>query len=132
MPIEYQIDHRRRLVVAKGQGRLTDEDVFGYQLQVWSQPEVEGYNELVDMSEVEHIVVPSAARIKELAELSAGMDPPGKASNFAIVASEQIANELGQLFRVYRQLDPRSTKKVAVFKSVVEALQWLCVHADVP
>ncbi len=47
MPIEYLIDHERRLVMAKGQGTLTDEDVFGFQRDVWSRPEVNGCNELV-------------------------------------------------------------------------------------
>ena len=31
MPIDYQIDHTRRLVVAKGRGVFGDEDVFSYQ-----------------------------------------------------------------------------------------------------
>ena len=45
MPIDYQIVHERRLVMAQGRGTLTDRDVFGYQRDVWSLPEVPGYDE---------------------------------------------------------------------------------------
>jgi hypothetical protein len=31
MPIEFEIDHDRRLVLARGHGVLIDSDVFGYQ-----------------------------------------------------------------------------------------------------
>lgn len=48
MPIEYTIDHERRLVLAKATGVFTDEDVFGYQKEVWSRPDVDGYSELVE------------------------------------------------------------------------------------
>jgi len=53
MPIEYHIDHGRRLVLASASGKLTAEDFFNYQRNVWSLPEVRGFNELVDMSKVE-------------------------------------------------------------------------------
>ena len=65
MPIEYRIDHDRKLVVAKGRGTVTDPDVFGYQREVWSRDDVAGYDELIDMSEVEHIAVQSVNRVCE-------------------------------------------------------------------
>ena len=86
MPIDYVIDHDRRLVLARGHGTLTHEDVFGYQREVWSRPEVNGYNELVDMSQVVHIALQSVEGVRELANLSAGMDARSSASKFAIVA----------------------------------------------
>jgi hypothetical protein len=132
MPIHYQIDHDRRLVLARGEGKLTDQDVFGYQLEVWSRPDVGGYGELIDMSDVVQIVVPSAARMKELAQLAAGMDVPGSSSKFAIVASDELARQLGYMFKVYRQLDSRSTKSVSLFQSMADALHWLEVGAPAP
>jgi len=38
-------------------GVLSDADVFGYQKEVWSRPDVAGYNELVDVSAVEKFAV---------------------------------------------------------------------------
>jgi hypothetical protein len=38
MPIEHEVDHRRRLVLAKGHGTLTDAEVFHYQSYLsWSR-----------------------------------------------------------------------------------------------
>src|SRR5262245_23849863 len=125
MTLEHRIDHARRLVIATGRGKLTDEDVFGYQRQVWSRDDVAGYDELVDMRGVESVVVPSTDRLKELVALAAGMDLPSVPSKFAIVAPDELQFDLARFFKAYRDLDPRSTKEVSVFKSMPAALDWL-------
>ena len=127
MPIEYWIDMERRLVVARGYGTFTPEDIFGYQRDVWSRPEVAGFDELVDMSGVEQIALPSPHRIQELAQLSAGMDPPASASRFAIVAPAELAFGLGRMYETYRALEDRSTKQVGVFRTMEQALEFLGV-----
>lgn len=131
MPIDYRIDHALRVVVAKGRGRLTDQDVFGYQRDVWSRSDVAGYNELVDMTGVDSIEIPSSSRLKELATLAASMDLPSGSSRFAIVATDEIAGELARFFGIYRQLDKRSTKDVSTFKSTAAAFGWLGIQ-EVP
>jgi hypothetical protein len=52
---------------------MTHDDVVGYQRERVSQPEVKGFDEMVDMTHVEHVDLPtpSGARVKSLAELSA-------------------------------------------------------------
>ena len=91
MPIDFAIDHERRLVTAKARGTLTHEDILGYQKDVWSRPEVNGYDELVDMSQVAKIDLQSIERVREVAKLSAGMDTSSSASRFAIVATTEEA-----------------------------------------
>ena len=125
MPIEHTIDHDRRLVVARGRGILTDRDVFDYQRGVWSRPEVAGYDELVDMSGIEGIDLPSIERVRELAQLSAAMDEGAPPSRLAIVAPKDYAFALGRLYEAYRGLDQRSRKHVSVFRTVEDALTWL-------
>jgi hypothetical protein len=125
MPIDYQIDHDRRVVFATGRGTFTDQDVFGYQLAVWSRRDVAGYDELVDMTDVETIALPSTARLQQLADLSAAMDAPGAPSRFAIVAPEDFAYGLGRMYEAHRGLSAGSNKWVAVFRSRGAALAWL-------
>lgn len=125
MPIEYRIDHRRRVVLARGHGTVNHEDVFGYQRDVWSRRDVAGYDELVDMSDVKEIVLSSPDRVRELASLSADMDAAATASRFAIVAPEDFAFGLGRMYEAYRELNPQSTKRVSVFRSLDEALVFL-------
>jgi hypothetical protein len=127
MPIEYRIDHDRKLVLAKGRGTVTDQDVFGYQRDVWSRDDTAGYDELVDMSEVEQIALPSVDRVRQLASLSADMDAPSLASKLAIIAPQNIAFGLGRMFATYRQMEARSKKHVEVFRSRGEALAFLGV-----
>ena len=125
MPIEYEIDHEQRLVKARGRGTLTHEDVFGYQREIWSRAEVAGYDELVDMSGVEAIDLPSVEEIRNLAGLSATMDSGGSTSRLAIVAPDDYAFALGRMYETYRALDSRSTKQVAVFRSRKDAMAFL-------
>ena len=124
MPIEYQIDHSHRVVFAKGVGALTGEDLFAYQREVWSRPDVAGYNELADMSEVQDIVQPTSERIRKLADLSASMDI-STPSKFAIVAPPALPFGLGRMYEMYRELNEHSTKEVRVFRTREEALEWL-------
>jgi hypothetical protein len=115
--------------MAKGHGTLTHEDILGYQRGVWSIPELAGYDELMDMSHVEHIALPSTERIRELARLSADMDAPTSTSRFAIVAPTDLAFGLGRMYATYRSLDDRSTKQVSVFRSREAALAFLGISS---
>jgi len=127
MPIEFTIDHARRLVTARASGLLTGRDVFGYQRGVWSRSDVQGYNELLDMRDVERIDLPSVDNMRALAELSASMDAPSQPSKFAIVATSDEAFGLGRMYETYRHLEGKSTKQVAVFRSLTEAHAYLGV-----
>jgi hypothetical protein len=125
MPIEYTVDHARRLVTAIGRGTLSRDDIFNYQQEVWSRPDVGGYDELMDMTHVEQIDLRSVDRLKRLAELSASMDPAAVQSRFAIVAPEDYAFGLGRMYESYRRLEGRGTKRVGVFRSMAEAQAFL-------
>ena len=129
MTIEYRIDHERRIVLAMGHGTFTDQEVFAYQQEVWSNPEVAGYDELIDMSDVQQVAVPSPDRARQLARLAAHMDAPATASKFAIVAPGDLAFGLGRMCEAYRSLDSRSTKQVRVFRSMADACAWLGTKA---
>src|SRR5262245_29895406 len=125
MPITYQIDHTRRLVDARAHEVLTDEDFFHYQREVWGRSDVIGYNEIVDMSNVSSLAIESMNRIRQLADLSAGMDLPNILSKFAIVASDALSYDLGHRYEAYRALHAKSTKQVRVFGAREDALRWL-------
>ena len=109
MPIDYGIDRERRLVVCAPYGILTDQDIFGYQRDVWSLPEVAGFDEFVDMSAVEHIALPHAKRVEDLARLASQMDAESGAApgRMAIFASSDIAFGLGRMFQAHREMRSR-------------------------
>jgi hypothetical protein len=127
LPITYEIDHDRKLVRARITGTLTRDDAFQYQQHVWSLPEVRGYNQLIDASDMGHVDIPfpSADAMRELSSLAASMDDPELKTRFAIVATSAFAYGLARMYATYRALDPRSTRVVSVFRSVDDALKWL-------
>jgi len=125
MSIEYHIDHDRRLVVTTASGKLTAEDFFNFKRDAWSLPEVRGFNELVDASKLEEISSLTFEKISELAKLSANMDGSTISTNLAIVASDTFAYGMGRLYEAFRNLNPKSTKKVSVFRSMQEANDWI-------
>ena len=133
MPIAYGIDPERRLVVAAPFGTLTDQDIFGYQREVWSRPEVAGFDELVDMNDVEHIALPSPQRVIDLAELSATMegasDRVGRAPRMAIVAPTDISFGLGRMYQAYRRMKSQGVPRhVGVYRTMQEALAFLDIE----
>ena len=135
MPIVTRVDHGRRLVISKASGTLQDQDVFRYQRTIFGRPDVPGYDELVDMTEVEKIALPSAARARELAVLSASMDRPhpsaGRPSRFAIVAPDEIAAAIGKMYQAFREMQPGSIKEVAVFRTMAEAKTHLGIDGSI-
>ena len=124
MPLRYQIDDENRFVLMTGHGTVTDQEVFEYKQSVWSLESVAGYDELVDMRDVEKLSVPTADRLRELARLSAAMDVQTP-SKLAIVANDPVTMEVARTYEVLRKLDRRSTRKVSVFLTVEEAALWL-------
>jgi len=125
MPIHYTIDHGHRLVVAAAEGTVTDEDVFGHQREVWSRTELAWYDEIIDMTHAAAIAVPHGDRVRDLAKLSASMDPAGPTSRFAIVAPGDLAFGLGRMFQTLRSLETNSRKQVGVFRTLEEAMSFL-------
>jgi hypothetical protein len=135
MPIDCTIDHARLLVVARGRGVVTDADVFAYQHDVWSRPEVTDYDELVDLTGAEAVAPgdPLESRVRELASEAAALDHPASTAKLAIVAPTPRAFVLGREYQAQRARDPRSRKQVEVFGSLAEALAFLGIDAgDLP
>lgn len=125
MAVDYQIDTRRRVVWVRCSGRLTSEDLFAFQRDVWSRPELEGFSELVDASGAEFEIPPDVGLdLRSLAEFSAGTDST-EDSQLAIVAADDLAFGLGRMYATYRELQSRGTRRVEVFRSRADALAWL-------
>jgi hypothetical protein len=128
MPIIFRIDHERRLVIARGVGIFRRSDPFEYQQQVWSRPDVAGYDELIDMSGVREVDLSSPERMRQLAETASRDDIPAGGARMAIVAPTDITFGLARMYEAHRTLQPHSTKNVGVFRTLAEALEFLEVN----
>src|SRR5262249_46451153 len=125
----HRIHPKQRLVSARFVGVVTGAEIFDYQRTVWAKPEVQGFDELVDTTGATKLVMTTPDRVRELADLSASMDPT-TASKFAIVATDSLAYGLGQMYGARRDMNPSSAKRVEVFRTREAALEWLGVKAE--
>jgi hypothetical protein len=125
MPIDYRIDRRRMLVLVTPRGLLTHGEMVAYQGEVWTRPELSGFDELIDMSNVDRLDLRSPDQIFELAALSAGMDSGKPRSKMAIVASDRLHAALGALYRASRAESPSNRRDIEVFPDLEAALDWL-------
>jgi len=125
MPVSCRINHLRRIVLAAGHGTLNDQDVFTYQKTVWSRKDIADYDELMDMTEVQKIVPPSTARIRQLAEVASKMESSNSASKFAILAPTDEAYGYGRMFKAFRAYQDGETRNVEVFRTKQEVMGFL-------
>jgi hypothetical protein len=132
MPLAFRVDREAHVIVAAGYGTLTDTQVFEYQHLISSREDTVGYDELVDMTHVKEIAIPSTDRVRDLAEVAAGTDAVRGSSRLAIVAPGDLAFALGRMFQTNRELDRRSRREVGVFRTTKEALAFLRVDHPLP
>jgi hypothetical protein len=124
VPLAYRIDHARRLVWVRASGTLIERDFHAYQLEVWTRPELTGYDELVDMTAVTQMVKPTPEAVRRLAKMSATMDSP-TSSKFAVIAPQDLAFGLGRMYEIFRGMEEHSTKKLHVCRNIEDALAFL-------
>jgi len=125
MTYSVSIDRSRRIVWTTWNNTVTDELLCEYQRSVWGDPSIEGYDELGDLQAVTAFSV-TPAGLRRLASIAAGMDDPDCRSKYAIVTSTNTGFGLARMYEAYRELDPCSTKEVAVFGDIKSAFVWLC------
>lgn len=125
MSIVYEINRDAKLVLARVVGVLTHDDIINYQRDVWSHPEIAGYDEIVDASAVEKIEYESSRRVNETASLAASSDSKEHITRLAIVAVTPEAYGLARMYQTFRETTPGNTKSVRVVRSLDEAHAWL-------
>jgi len=132
MPLAFRLDREAHVIVAAAYGTVTDEQVFDYQREISSRDDTIGYDELVDVTNIKEIALPSTDRVRDLAHVAAGTDALRGSSRLAIVAPGDLAFALGRMFQTNRELDPRNRREVGVFRSTKEALAFLRIDHPLP
>jgi hypothetical protein len=62
---------------------------------------------------------------RDLAVVSARMDPPATSSRLAIVAPADFVYGLARMYATYRELQEQGRKQVEVFRAMADAMAWL-------
>jgi hypothetical protein len=125
MPIDVRIDPKLRIVFATPRGTMTHEDMVDYQQRVWSRRAMTGYDELIDMTEVDRVAFESPMKVMEIAELSADSDVKRSRAKIAIVAQNKLHIALGRMYQAYRGLSPGARATIQIFPTLEQAMGWL-------
>jgi hypothetical protein len=91
---------------------------------VGRHPAVRGFDELIDFRDLKEVAV-SSDGLRAIAGVAAAMDAPDLRSRFAIVVGSPVPFGLARMYEAFRNLEARTTQKVAVFDRLDAALAWL-------
>jgi hypothetical protein len=118
MPAAYEIDPRRRLVLSRGWGVLTDEDLMAHYERLRADPAFDPtYGQLADLRDVERVAtagvtIEVVARIRVFA--------PGVRR--AVIASDDVAFGMARMFASFAE--PQD-QQIEVFRDARAAEDWV-------
>ena len=123
MPLQYQIDCSRGLVICRGTGELTDDQWFEFFNLLHSDPDFDPtFDELVSTQEVtDNRVTPNG--IRRAVELNKFTAP----SKRAFVVATKYAYGMSRMYQT--MLEP-SMSIVQVYENMSDAVAWLELDSD--
>lgn len=125
MPFVVDIDQASALVVSTWRGSVASADLTAYIAEVWTDPRVRGFCELIDFRAVERVDVTSDA-IHQLAVYSRSVDAPDLPVGSAVVAADQLIYGLSRMFASVRALEPgEDLREYRIFADPDAARLWL-------
>jgi len=123
MSFDYQIDVARRLVISRGWGALTDQDLLSHAASLAKDPRFQrDMRQLVDFREVARIEFATGTIHRMV-----GVNPFGAGARRAFVLSSAGAYGMA---RMYQSLSDPSPDKVELFRELEPALAWLGLTDD--
>jgi hypothetical protein len=121
MPVEYNVDPSRGLVVTVASGVATAEDFRALRREMHDDERVAGLDHLVDLRAVSEFAIPGFS-VQELAREPVHSISEGPAPMIAIVADSEVGYGLARTYEL--TLGPAGGQ-VEVFDDIDEAEAWL-------
>jgi len=119
MPVSYEIDKEKRLVVCNATGVCTLEEVVRFRQQLLADNDFDpSFSQLVDATGISRAEI-SPEQVRSLAEQS----PFASSSRRALIAESDLAFALLRIYEIVRGL--RGDNQVCVFRNRTAALAWL-------
>jgi len=123
MPIRYEVDPARGLVVATADGVVTEADLRDYVTSVLSHPDVRpGFRELVDLRGATRIEIRPSAMLEGIPSSIKEFEQHLGATRTAVVVPEDRVEEVSRLYDLLRRVVPNA---IRLFCAMDEAREWL-------
>ncbi|MGD2122023.1 MAG: hypothetical protein PVJ76_09780 [Gemmatimonadota bacterium] len=123
MPLRVQIDAEKRVILASGQGVVTDQDLLDYVEEYLGGRELGGFNELFDLSEAD-VRDLTYAGLSAVAAAAAATDPAQGPVKIAILVSETRGMGVSRLYQSLRE-SKGGRRHTRVFWDPTECREWL-------
>jgi hypothetical protein len=122
VPISYEIDQARGLVLSTAGGILTDGDILSLKARLLADPRWSpGMRELADVRAIERLEVTTDG-VRRMAGHDAAFAPAIGSYRLALVVPR---DEVFGMARMYQMLTEPAVPYVGVFRDLAEAAAWL-------
>ena len=125
MPVHYELDSERRLVITRAEGTVAAEDFRELRRTLAVDPRAAGMNHLVDLRSVSQFDLPGF-EVQELARSPATDDVFGPGPLIAIVTDSEVGFGLA---RTYELTVGPGGGRVEVFGDLEQAEAWLAAES---
>jgi len=123
MPIRYEVDVERRVLVARADGTLCDQDLLEYGRCLREDPQVKAADhELVDLRGVDLGSNVSTEGVRSLARFWRAAYDEMKGGKLAIIAKDDATFGMA---RMYQSLRDDGPDRIQVFREEADAWSWL-------
>ena len=123
MPVLVSVDPQRRLILVRGQGIVTDDDLLGFVREYLHDRDLNQYDELFDLSHADLFDL-TYAGLASVADAAAASDERNPLTRIAILISEAQGAGLSRMYQTLRE-ERGGHRETRVFWSRKECLDWL-------
>ncbi len=126
VPIEFDVDPERRLVVARATGRIGWSELQEYFAKVWTRDDLRGFSEIFDWTGSEGVSL-SVAELRNLAGAARTFYDPSSAGRLALVVPSSDTKN-AHLYRTLRELRSKSGPEIRIFEERSAAEAWMATR----
>ncbi|MDD8017860.1 MAG: hypothetical protein PHP42_05770 [Bacteroidota bacterium] len=122
-PITFSYDPKTRIRTAVFQDGVTDDDLVSAFTKLFQSPDIDPFaDDLTDLRLVKKIAITSDG-LQRLLSLFSGIEKPAELKKLAIVGETDMTFGVSRIYQIMGEnIVP---KRIQVFRTIDEAMQWL-------
>jgi len=123
MPLRVEVDPERKIILATGEGVVTDQELLDYVEEYLGGGDLSGFDELFDLSEAD-VRDLTYSGLAAVAAAAAATDPDQDPVKIAILVSETRGMGVSRLYQSLRE-SKGGRRHTRVFWDPIETREWL-------
>jgi len=124
MPMQSAPDRSLKILNTVCDGLMSLDDIRHYQMTVWLDPSIQGYNELFDFNNSDFSNIEFGDLI-DIAKSAAKLYVLNPNTKFAFLTQTAQHNAVAEFYIAAKELSTAPSRKIKTFTSRSEAVAWL-------